>query len=91
MSHDAPESAQHAVSLLLYISILLVFARVIAWDTEWMAVYIKQAEAVLSDCACFIVAIIFLSLILRCFLSTLGGVIASFKGVFTKMYVLLGF
>ena len=56
MSSDAPESAQHAVSLLLYISILLMYARVIAWYTEWRAGDRKRAEAVVSDCDRFIVA-----------------------------------
>ena len=80
MSSDAPESAQHAVSLLLYIAILLVFARLISWDTEWREVDRKRAEAILSGCACFIVANLGLPLILRCFLSTFGGVLASGKG-----------
>ena len=71
MSSDAPKSAQHAVSLLLYIAILLMFARVIAWDTEWRAVDIKQVEAVLLDCAHFIDASLVLPLILRFFFSTL--------------------
>ena len=80
MSSDALESAQHDVYLLLYIAILLVFARLIAWDTEWRAVDRKLAEAFLSDCACFIVGVLVLPLILRCFLSILGGVLASVKG-----------
>ena len=80
MSPNAPESAQHAVSLLFYIAILLVFARVIAWDTEWRAFDRKRAEAVVSDCAHFIVAIFVLPIILRCFFSTLGGVLDSVKG-----------
>ena len=80
MSSDAPESAQHAVSLLLYMAILLVFAQLIDWYTEWRAVDRKRAEAVVSDCAHFIVASLVLPLILRCLLSTLFGVLASVKG-----------
>ena len=91
MSSDATESAQHAVSLLLYISILFIFARVIAWDTEWRAVDRKRAEAVLSECARFIVASLVLPLILRFLFSTVGGVLASVKGGGTKMYVVMGF
>ena len=68
------------MSLLLYMDILLVFARVIAWDTEWRAVDRKQAEAVLSECDRFIVASIVLPIILGCFLSTLVGVLASVMG-----------
>ena len=91
MSSDDPDYAHHAMYLFLYIAILLVFARVIAWDTEWRTVDRKLAEAVLSDCACFIVASIFLPLIFCCFLGTLGDVIASVKGGGTTMYVLMGF
>ena len=91
MSPDAPESAHHDVSLLLYIAILLVFARVIAWDAEWRAVDRKRVEAVVSYCARFIVTSLVLPLIVRFFLSTLGGVPASFKGGVTTMYVLMGF
>ena len=47
MSSDAPESAHHAVSVLLYIAILLVFVEVIAWDNEWRAVNKNRAKAVL--------------------------------------------
>ena len=71
--------------------ILLVFARVIAWDTDWREVDRKLAEAVVSDCARFIVAIIFLPLILRYFLSTLVVVLASGKGWGATMYELMGF
>ena len=62
----------------------------IAWDTEWRAVDRKRAEAVLSDCACFIVVSLFLPLILRCFFSTLGGVLTSFKLGGTTIYLLMG-
>ena len=79
------------MSLLLYIAILLVFAQVIAWDTEWRAVDRNQAEAVLSDCACLIIASLVLPLIVCFFFSTLVGALASVKGVVTTMYVLMGF
>ena len=65
MSSDAPESAQHAVSLLLYMDILLMFAQVIAWDTEWSAVDRKRAEDVVSNCARFIVSSLVLPIILH--------------------------
>ena len=54
-------------------------ALVIAWETECRAVNRNLAEAVVSDFARFIVASFVLPLILRCFLSTLVGVIASVK------------
>ena len=76
---------------MLYIAILLVFVRIIAWDTEWRAVDRKRAEDVLSDCARFIVASLVLPLILRFFFSTLGGVLSSVKVGGTTMYVLMGF
>ena len=76
---------------MLYIAILLVFVRVIAWDTEWRAVDRKRAEDVLSDCARFIVASLVLPLTVSCFFSILGGVLTSVKGGGTKMYVLMGF
>ena len=79
MSSDAPESVQHSVSVLLYRAILPVRARVIAWKTEWREVNRNIAEAVVSDYACFIVASCVLNLILRCFFSTLVGVLASVK------------
>ena len=56
MSSDAPESAQQVVSFLLYIAILRLFSRVIAWDTEWRAVDRNLDEAVLSDFAHLIFA-----------------------------------
>ena len=91
MSSDAPESAQYAASLLLYIAILLMLARVIAWDTEWREVNRKLAEAVLLDCARFIFVIIVLTLIIRFFFSTLDSVLASVKGGGNTMYVLMVF
>ena len=62
-----------------------------AFDTEWRAVYRNRAEAVLLDCAGFIVASLFLPLILRCFFSNLGGVQNSIKFGGTTIYVLMGF
>ena len=79
MSSDAPDSAQHDVSVLLYRDILSVCARFISWETEWRAVDRNLAEAAVSDCACFIVASCVLPLFLHCFFSTLVGVLASFK------------
>ena len=79
MYSDAPESTQKAVPYLLYIAILRLFARVIAWDTEWREVDRNLAEAVLSDCARLIVASLVLPLTLRCFFSTLVGVLTSVK------------
>ena len=79
------------MSLLLYIAILWLFAPVIAWDTEWRAVDRNLAEAVLSDCARLMVTSLFLPLILRCFFSTLGGVLTSLKLGGTAVYVLMVF
>ena len=45
----------------------------------------------MSDCARFIVASLFLTIILRCFFSALGGVLTSFKLGGTTVYVLMGF
>ena len=45
----------------------------------------------LLDCARFIAASLVLPLMLRCFFSTLGGVLTSVKGGGTTMYVLMGF
>ena len=47
MSSDDPESEQQAVSFLLYIAILWLFAQVIALDTECREVDRNLAEAVL--------------------------------------------
>ena len=63
----------------------------IAWDTEWREVDRNRAEAVLSDCDCLIVASLVLPLILRCFFSTVGGVLTSVKFGVTTMYVLMLF
>ena len=63
----------------------------IAWDTEWGAVDRNQAEAVLLECAHFIVAGLVLPPILRCFFSTLGGVLTSLKLGGTAVYVLMVF
>ena len=63
----------------------------IAWYTEWRAVDRKRAEAVLSDFARLIVASLVPPIILRCFFSTLGGVLTIVKLGGTTMYVLMGF
>ena len=91
MSSDVPESAQQSASLLLYIAILWLLARVIAWDIEWREVDRNVAEAVLSDYAQLIVASLILNLILRCFFSTLGGVLTILKLGGTTVYLLMGF
>ena len=56
MYSDDPESTHTAVSVLLYRAILSVFARFVAWETEWREIDRNLAEAVVSDCDCFIVA-----------------------------------
>ena len=68
-----------------------MFVQVIAWYNEWRSVDRNRSEAVLSDFARFIVASLVLPLILRCFFSTLGGVLTSIKLGGTTMYVLMGF
>ena len=79
MSSDAPASTQHDVSVLLYRAILSFCALFIAWEAEWRPDNRNLAEAVVSDSARFIVASCVLPLILRFFLSTLVGVLASVK------------
>ena len=65
MSSDAPESAQHAVSELLYIDILLVCAQMIACNTEWRSFNRNLSEEVVLDVACFVVARCFCRRVLR--------------------------
>ena len=77
MSLDTLDSAQHAVSELLYSDILLVWVWMTACDTEWRAVDRNLAEAVVSECALFIVASCVLHLVLHCFFIALVGVLAS--------------
>ena len=77
MSSGAPEYSQHTVSVLLYRAILSVCALVISWETEWRAVDRNLAEAVVSDCARFIVVSCVLPLVLRCLFRTLVVVLAS--------------
>ena len=79
MSSDAPESTQQAVSVLLYRAILSVLAHVMACETEWREVDRNLAEAVVLECARFMVASCVLTLVLRCFFSTLVGVLDSVK------------
>ena len=79
MSFDAPESTQHTVSLLLWMTMLLAFAHVVAWDSEWIAVNRKRVEAVVLECARFIVASLVLPFNLLCLLITLVDVLASVK------------
>ena len=91
MSYDAPESTQKAMSFLLYIAILILFAQVIAWDTEWRAVDRNLAEAVLLYFSRLIFASLVLPLILSCLFSTLGGLLTSVKLGGITVYVLMGF
>ena len=91
MSSDDLEFAQQSVSFLFYILIMWLLALVIAWYIERSAVESNLAEAVVSDCAFCIVAILVLPLILRCFFSTLGGGLTSVNLGGTTMYVLMVF
>ena len=54
-------------------------ARVITWETDWRVVDRNLVEAVVSECARFIVASCVLPLILRYFLRSLAGVLVSVK------------
>ena len=91
MSLDAPESAHHAVSEFLYSAILLLWAQMMAYDTEWREFIRNLAETVVYDCALFIVASCVLRLILRRFCSTLVGVLANVALRGTTEYVLMEF
>ena len=53
---DYPESARHAIIELFYSAILLGRAHIMTCDTDWRSVDRNLAEAVVSDCAIFIVA-----------------------------------
>ena len=79
MSSDAPESAQHDISVLLYRAILSVCALFIAWGDEWRSENINLEEAVVPDCDRFIVSSCVLPLVLRYFFSNLVGMLASVK------------
>ena len=68
---DALESAQNAVSELLYSDILLVWERMMACDTEWRAVDRNLAEALVSNCSLFIIVSCVLRLVFCCFFSIL--------------------
>ena len=91
MSSDTPESAHQAVSVLLYRAILSVRARVISWETEWRAVDRNLAEAVVSECARFIVVSCVLPLVLCCYFCALFGVLAIVKRGGTTEYALMEF
>ena len=58
-------------------AILSVWTRVMVCETECRAVDRNLAEDVLSDCDRFMVARCVLTLLLRCFFSTVVGVLAS--------------
>ena len=91
MSSYAPESAQHAVSDLLYRAIFSVWGRIMACYTECREVDKNLAEYLVSGCDIFIVSSCILHLILRRFFSTLVGVLASVKLRGTTEYVLMVF
>ena len=91
MSLGALYSAQNSVSELLYSSILVVWSRMMACDTDCRAVDRNLAEAVVSNCSLFIVAICALRLFVCCFFSPLVGVLASFLLRGTTEYVLMEF
>ena len=76
MSSYAPESAQYAVSEFLYSDILLVWERMMACDPDWRAFDRNISEAVVSDCAIFIVSRCVLRLALYFFFRTLVGLLA---------------
>ena len=63
----------------------------IACDTEWRVVDRNREEAVVSDCDIFIVASCVLSIFLRCFFSTLFGVLTSVVLRGTTDYILMEF
>ena len=63
----------------------------ISWNNEWRAVDRNLAEAILPDFDRFIFASLVLPLILRCFFSTLDGVLTSLKFGGTIMYAIMGF
>ena len=91
MYYDAPESAHQALSVLLYMALLSVWERVISWETQWREVYRNLVDAVVSDCARFIVAICALPLVLHCFFGSLVGVLAIVKYGVNTEYVLMEF
>ena len=79
MYSNDPEYAQHTVSVLLYRAILSVWAQVIAWETEWKTVNRNLVEAVVSDCAHFIVTSCVLPIVLNILFGTIVGVLDSVK------------
>ena len=87
MSSDAPESAQHSVSDLLYRDIFPAWAWMMDCDIEQRTVDKNLAGAAVSDSAIFIVPSCVLRLFLRILFGTLFGVIASVKlGGTTEYY-----
>ena len=62
-----------------------------ACDTEWRVIDKNISEAVVSESALFIVASCVLHLVLRCFFSTLFGVLDSVDLRVTTDYILIDF
>ena len=62
-----------------------------ASETEWRAVDRNISEAVMSDCARFMVTSCVLTLVIRCFFSTLVGVLSSVVLRGTADYILMEF
>ena len=91
MSSDALDSAQHAVSELLYRAILLVWEQMMACDTELREANRNIAKAVVSYCDTFIVASFVLRLVLLPLFSTFVGVLDSVELRGTTEYVLMEF
>ena len=60
-----------------------------ACETEWRAVDRNIAEDVVSDCASFMVVSCDLPIVLRCFFTTLVGVLASVVLRGTAVYALM--
>ena len=91
MSLGAPDSEHHSVSELLYRAILLVWAWMMACDTEWRVFDKNMVEAVFYNCAIFILVSCVLCLVLRLFFITLVGVLDSSKLRGTTEHVLMYF
>ena len=91
MSLEASESAQYAVSELVYRDILLLWAHIMDFENERRAVNRNLVEAIVFDCSLFIVTSCVLNIVLRLLLNTLVGVIASVELRGTTEYVLMKF
>ena len=85
------ESAQQASPDLFYSAILSVCARIIACDTEWIAVDRNHDDVELYDCAILIVANYPLRIVSWHFLSTLESILLSATTRGYTLHVLMGF